>query len=318
VFKNSYPVRWEGRLAVVVLPEHVGLANAGQVSEELLSVINRGADVLIADMTATISCDYAGADALLRVRQRAVASGAHLRLAVTDRIVRRALSLSGLDHLVSIYPSLEAAMAATLPALMPAATVGLPDGDDGAAITPAVLRGLLDALDDGVALANGDGVVVLANRRLAEMFGYQQAKLLGQRVDSLIPDLRKDGAPFPAEVRRVPVPTSAGQFTLTVIRDVTGNRPEGQQARRGRGLPGSVITSLSRASLSLQDAMESSRDAAGPRIAEALRHLNDGIREIRDSRLATPRLATALRHAPPDGTRAANDPRAGTGLGPRR
>ncbi|HEY6792302.1 MAG TPA: STAS domain-containing protein, partial [Trebonia sp.] len=184
MLKNSYPVWWAGRLAVVVLPDHVGLPNAGQVSEELLSVINRGADALIADMTATISCDYAGAGALLRVRQRAVASGTHLRLAVTDQIVRRVLSLSELDHLVSIYPSVEAAMAASLSAPV----AGLPDGDDGAAITPAVLRGLLDALEDGVALTDGDGVVVLANRRLAEMSGYQQAKLLGHRVDSLIPD----------------------------------------------------------------------------------------------------------------------------------
>lgn len=70
------------------------------------------------------------------------------------------LSLSGLDHLVSIYPSVEAAMAATLSAPVAAAVAGLPDGDDGAAITPAVLRGLLDALEDGVALTDGDGVVV--------------------------------------------------------------------------------------------------------------------------------------------------------------
>ena len=281
LLKNCYPVRWAGRLAVVVLPEHVGLPNAGQVSEELLSVINRGADALIADMTATISCDYAGANALLRVRQRAVASGTHLRLAVTDGIVRRVLSLSGLDHLVSIYPSLEAAMAASQSAPVAAAVPALPDGDDGAVITPAVLRGLLDALDDGVALADGDGKVVLANRRLAEMFGYQQAKLLGHRIDPLIPaGAGKDGAPFPVEVRRVPVPTPAGQFTLTVIRDVSGNRPQGQQARRGRGLPGSVITRLSRAGLSLR---------------------------------AFPRQLAALRQAAPDVTQAANNPRAGTG-----
>ena len=54
------------RQAVVVLPEHVGQSNAGQVSEELLSVINCGADALLVDMTATISSHYAGADALLR------------------------------------------------------------------------------------------------------------------------------------------------------------------------------------------------------------------------------------------------------------
>jgi anti-anti-sigma regulatory factor len=96
VSENSYPVRWAGRRAVVVLPDHLGLPNAGQVSEALLLVINRGADALIVDMTATISCDYTGAEALLRARQRAVASGTELRLAVTHRIVRRALSLSGL------------------------------------------------------------------------------------------------------------------------------------------------------------------------------------------------------------------------------
>ena len=39
--KDSYPVRWAGRQAVVVLPEHIGHANAGQVSEELPSVTNR-------------------------------------------------------------------------------------------------------------------------------------------------------------------------------------------------------------------------------------------------------------------------------------
>jgi hypothetical protein len=64
--------------------------------------------------------------------QRAVASGTELRLAVTDRIVRRALDLSGLDHLVSIYPSVEAAVAATEPAATPPPS----DVGDGPAVTP--------------------------------------------------------------------------------------------------------------------------------------------------------------------------------------
>jgi anti-anti-sigma factor len=266
MFKDSYPVRWAGRQAVVVLPEHIGQANAGQVSEQLLSVINRGAEALVVDMTATISCDYTGADALLRARLRAVASGTELRLAVTDRIVRRALGLSGLNHLISIYPSLEAAIAAG----EPAAVAGPPGRDDGSAITPEVLRGLLDALDDGVALADRDGVLVLASKRLEEMFGYQHAELLGHRVDSLIPDgprearpghgtaiaaaamprpagtgarlagARKDGARFPVEVRSTPVHTPAAQFTLTVIRDVTGNRPEGPPSPAPAITPGAA------------------------------------------------------------------------------
>ena len=56
--------------------------------------------------------------------------------------------------------------------------------------------------------------------------------------------------------------------------------------------------------------MESSRDAAGPRIAEALRHLNDGIREIRDSRLAAPpawRRRAGMHRQPAPGRRTTHE-----------
>jgi two-component system, NarL family, sensor histidine kinase DevS len=133
------------------------------------------------------------------------------------------------------------------------AAAGPPDTAGSSVVTAAVLRELLDAMDDGVALADRDGLLVLASRGLEEMFGYQRAELLGCRVDSLIPDqprearpghgtvfvppavprqarpgerlagARKDGVRFPVEVRSTPVHTPAAQFTLTVIRDVTGN-----------------------------------------------------------------------------------------------
>src|ERR1700730_4907756 len=85
VIRDIYPVQWTGRQAVVALPEHIDVSNAGQIREQLLSVINRGATALIADMTATISCDHAGADAVVRAHQRAVISGAELRLVVTEQ-----------------------------------------------------------------------------------------------------------------------------------------------------------------------------------------------------------------------------------------
>jgi anti-sigma B factor antagonist len=106
-----------GRQAVVALPEHIDVSNAGQIREELLSVINRGAAALIADMTATLSCDQSGADAVMRAYQRALASGTQLRLVVTAQIVRRVLGINGLDRLISIYPSVEAATAAGMPAV---------------------------------------------------------------------------------------------------------------------------------------------------------------------------------------------------------
>src|SRR5260221_5238563 len=169
MLRDIYPVEWTDRQAVVTLPEHIDVSNAGQIREELLSVINRGAKALIADMTATISCDHAGADAVARAHQRAVTSGAELRLVVTAQIVSRVISLSGLDRLVSIYPSLETATAANAPAavLAPAARTAqsgatypapapragrpraqlppAPPAGNGAAITPPGAARLLQA-----------------------------------------------------------------------------------------------------------------------------------------------------------------------------
>jgi anti-anti-sigma regulatory factor len=121
---DTYPVQWAGPQAVVTLPERIGAANAGQIRETLLSAIQRGATTVIADMTTTIWCDLAGTDAVVRACQRAVISGADLRLVIA-RSSRRMLGLGGLDGAVSIYPSLEAALAA-----------GPPDGI-GAPIPPA-------------------------------------------------------------------------------------------------------------------------------------------------------------------------------------
>lgn len=102
---EPYPVRWTGqRTAVVGLPEHMGLSNSAEIHSELLSVINRGASVLIADMTATVSCDHFGTDAVARAYQRAVSRGTDLRLVVTSQSVRRMLSIGGFDRLVSVDP----------------------------------------------------------------------------------------------------------------------------------------------------------------------------------------------------------------------
>ena len=103
------PVRWAGQRGVVALPEHMDTSNAGQIREELLSVINGSATALIADMTATTSCGHAGADAVVCAFQRVVIGGTESQPVVTAQHVSRLLSFSGPDRLISIYPSLEAA-----------------------------------------------------------------------------------------------------------------------------------------------------------------------------------------------------------------
>ena len=266
---DVYPVRWTGRQALVALPEDIDVSNAGQIREELLSVINRGAEALIVDMTATLSCDHAGADAVARAYQRAVVSRTELRLVVTSGVVLRMLGMTGVGRLVPVYPSVEAALAARPPPrAQPRAprsrrrtrarqrrrrTAGasqrgrgltLAQGRPGSAafMTPGVLWNMIEAFNDGVALADREGALVLASRRLEEMFGYQPTELTGQRLERLIPahlqaararpvgtgvlltGLRKDGTTFPVEISLSPVQTATGRFSLAVVRDMTAVR----------------------------------------------------------------------------------------------
>jgi anti-sigma B factor antagonist len=148
--EDLYPVEWAGGQAVVTLPEHIGISNAGQVREQLLSVINRGATILIADMTATISCDHAGADAVIRVRQRAVASGTELRLVVTAQTVARVLSLVGLDRTVAVYPSLDTATAARPSAAAGVRAEDVPGGSGDIAAAQQANLQILDAVITGL------------------------------------------------------------------------------------------------------------------------------------------------------------------------
>ncbi len=323
---------------MVTLPEHVGVPDSGPIREQLLELVTGGADVLIADMTGTASCDDAGADALLRAYQRATVSGAQLRIAVTAPVVRRVLEATGLDRLVSIYPSAAAAIAAGTPGVIPLPPRPGPGGEEGQArsrrrgrsppdgsrtgITPAMLWGLIDALADGVILSNEDGVLVLASRRAEDMFGYRPGELIGQPVESLVPGdfrgmhiterakyardpvarpmgsrirlagQRKDGSTFPAQVSLSPVATATGRFILAVIRDITADQPRADladlaraaaaadDARRGRALLSQVVDSLLRVGLSLQAAVDLPHEVAVQQIADALRTLDDTIREI--------------------------------------
>ena len=326
---EPFPVRWTGKQAIVVLPEQVDVSNAGQIRELLLVVINRGARVLIVDMSTTVSCDYAAADALARAHQRAVASGTELRLVVFSAVVRRALGLSGIDRLVPVYPFLEVAVA-TQPAVparsavpraadgegwrggagtrVPHPRPGAGDRADSApdrspaVVTPDVVMAMIEAISDGVALADIDGTLLLASRRLEEMFGYQHGELRGQPVEQLIPaylqdvhrrhrasydqdpaarpmdagarlvGLRKDQSTFPTEVSLSPVHTATGRFTLAVVRDVTATRRRedfaalaaAAVATRGIDFLDDITGSLHQVSLNLHSAAQLERSRLQP------------------------------------------------------
>jgi anti-sigma B factor antagonist len=106
-----YPVLWIGQTAVVTLPTEIDITIADQVREDLLSAVNHGAVLLVADLSNTVFCDSSGVSALVRAFQRAQGSGGEMRLAVRAPAVQRILSLTGIDRLVDIYPSVKAALA---------------------------------------------------------------------------------------------------------------------------------------------------------------------------------------------------------------
>jgi anti-sigma B factor antagonist len=110
VSHEHYPVTWTGRTAVVTLPAEIDITNADRVREDLLSVVNQGAALLVADLSRTTFCDSAGVGALARTFRRAEANQSEMRLVVGTSAVRRVLELTGVDRLLDIYPSMAAAL----------------------------------------------------------------------------------------------------------------------------------------------------------------------------------------------------------------
>jgi anti-sigma B factor antagonist len=111
VSPERFPVVWLSKVAVVTLPVEIDIANADLVRDDLLSVLNHGAATLIVDMGGTTFCDSAGVNALVRARKRAAANGSEMRLVVGAPAVKRVLAITGVDHLMDMYPSVAASLA---------------------------------------------------------------------------------------------------------------------------------------------------------------------------------------------------------------
>jgi len=124
------------------------------------------------------------------------------------------------------------------------------------------LGGLLDALPDGLVIADTRGGIVYANRRLEEMSGYHPGELEGQPIELLVPERmrelherhrtrytsgptlrpmgaglnirlrRKDGSDFSADISLSPLGTGDSRVVLATIRDVTDRREAEERLRR--------------------------------------------------------------------------------------
>lgn len=112
-------------------------------------------------------------------------------------------------------------------------------------------RRVVEASPSGILLVDGAGQILLVNRELERVFGYDRAELIGQPVEMLVPDMsrgahvasreafhgsdenrpmghgrtvsgrRKDGSHVLAEVALSPLITLEGPVTLGVVVDVS-------------------------------------------------------------------------------------------------
>jgi anti-sigma B factor antagonist len=106
---EDVPFRWMGEQAVVTMPAEIDAVNAGTVRQALIAEAGHGAAVLIIDMSGTTFCDSAGVQVIIETYHRAAAARTRLLLVATA--VLRILTLVGIDQLMPIYPTLDAALA---------------------------------------------------------------------------------------------------------------------------------------------------------------------------------------------------------------
>lgn len=118
----------------------------------------------------------------------------------------------------------------------------------------AIYQAMIANAPDGILLVDGQGLIVLVNNQLCELFGYQRDELLGESVELLVPvnrrrghvaqresfqsqprvrpmgigqeltGLRRDGSEVPIEISLASVEGGDSPLAIAMVRDVTERR----------------------------------------------------------------------------------------------
>lgn len=166
---------------------------------------------------------------------------------------------------------------------------------DGPLAADGFAWAIVELAPDGILVADDDGLVLMANRRVEELFGYGRGELEGSLVERLLPlrfrdahvaerdryrerpatrsmgaglelsGCRADGSEFPVEVALSPVATDRGMAIVVVIRDVTDQRANERAARAKL-----VLDEYERIATEMQDRVINHLFASGLTLASVL------------------------------------------------
>jgi anti-anti-sigma factor len=110
---SDLPVERTDSYFRVIFPPEVDLANAPDISDQLLRLLNSGTQALILDMTGTRFFSSSGIKAIIRAHLRATAIGSLIVAVVPpDSHVRRVFDIVDLPRLITTTADLEAARTA--------------------------------------------------------------------------------------------------------------------------------------------------------------------------------------------------------------
>jgi anti-sigma B factor antagonist len=108
---ERWPVRWAGQTVIVELPAEIDVNNAGRVRALLMSLVEESAArVVVVDMAGTTFCDSSGVTTLATAHRKAAAQGAEVKVVAVTGPVLRIFELTGLDQVLSVFPTMAAAL----------------------------------------------------------------------------------------------------------------------------------------------------------------------------------------------------------------
>jgi anti-sigma B factor antagonist len=96
---------------VVATEPELDMHTAPAFRESLLAEINAGHNQLVLDLSAATFVDSSGLAVMVSALKRVRARGGDLRVCSPARAVRSAITMSGLDRVLEIFPDVESATA---------------------------------------------------------------------------------------------------------------------------------------------------------------------------------------------------------------